>query len=93
MIRLAALSCLLLTGCATVAPPAPLLPVSATLREPCPRPDRPAAKGLTVGALAGFSVQQEGALTVCEARRAGLVELLDGFNTITHPKPWWRFGR
>ena len=45
------------------------------LRDPCPRPDRPAAP--TVGELAAFSVRQEAAIGVCEARKDAVVALID----------------
>ena len=66
------------TACATTPePPAPLppIPVAQVLRDPCPRPDRPAAP--TVGELAAFSVRQEAALGVCEARKDAAVALID----------------
>ena len=69
------------TACATrplAAAPALQLPVAATLRAPCPRPDRPDA--MDVGALAAFSIRQEAALNVCEARKDAAVGVIDAGN-------------
>ena len=70
------------------------IPVAASLRQPCPRPDRPTAPD--VGALAAFSVRQEGAESVCEARKDAAVGVIDAANSILaqvaaqlRPKPWW----
>ena len=72
---LAGLCALAVAGCATATPPPILtIPVSPALREPCPRPDFQAVQ--TVGELAAFSVRQEGALAVCEARRGAAVAVL-----------------
>ena len=68
------------TACAT-RPPAPAtlqLPVAATLRAPCPRPDRPAAPD--TGALAAFSIRQEAAISTCEARKDAAVGVIDAAN-------------
>lgn len=54
--------------------------MAGTLREPCPRPpipDRP-----TVGDLAGFSIRQEAALSVCDARREAAVTVIDAVNKL-----------
>jgi hypothetical protein len=71
------------------------IPVAAVLREPCPRPDFLAVE--TVGELAAFSVRQEGALAVCEARRSAAVAVIDVYNALgaeltekLKPHPWWR---
>jgi hypothetical protein len=45
------------------------------LRDPCPRPDRPPQP--SVGELAAFSVRQEAAISVCEARKDAAVALID----------------
>lgn len=90
-----ALACSL-AGCAfggSRSPPPLTVPVSPLLREPCPRPERPAADGLTVGLLALFSIRQEAAISVCDARRAALVETIDLAGKVTRPRPWWTFGR
>lgn len=54
------------------------------------------ADGLTQGSLAGFSVQQEAAISVCDARREELVNNSLNFNKIiemlmTPKKSWWQF--
>ena len=51
------------------------------LRQPCPRADG-AQEVRTVGDLAAFSVRQEGALSVCEARRTALVDTVDAHNAL-----------
>ncbi len=66
------------TACATRPPPPaalPPIPVAQVLRDPCPRPDRPPAPN--VGELAAFSVRQEAAIGVCEARKDAAVALID----------------
>jgi hypothetical protein len=95
---LAGLCALAVAGCATATqPPVPILtiPVAAVLREPCPRPDFLAVE--TVGELAAFSVRQEGALAVCEARRGAAVAVIDAANAMNaqmaerlRPRAWWR---
>lgn len=45
------------------------------LRAPCPRPDRPSAPD--TGALAAFSLRQEAAISVCEARKDAAVAVVD----------------
>lgn len=69
--------------------------MAASLRQPCPRPERPANPD--VGGLAAFSVRQEGAESVCEARKDAAVAVIDAANAIAaqlaaalKPKPWWR---
>ncbi len=70
---------LALSACASPTPP-PLLmvPVARSLREPCPRPAPEAV--VTAGDLAAFSLRQEAALSICEARRAALVSVADAHN-------------
>ncbi len=63
------------------------------LRDPCPRPDRPAAP--TLGVLAVFSVRQEAAISTCEGRKDAAVALLDAEAVALRPapvvkRPWWR---
>jgi len=41
-----------------------------------------------VGDLAVFSVQQEAALQSCEAKRAGIVDLVD--KAQAKPNSWWK---
>ena len=85
------------TGCAGKLPPrAPLLilPVAESLRAPCPRPVRPAAP--SVGELAGFSIEQEAAISGCEALKEAAVQTIDAHNRLAAalaagPKRrWWR---
>lgn len=79
----------LLAGCASAPSPGPFTPVAAILRQPCPRPDRPQSP--TLGQLAGFSVRQEAAITICEQRKDAAVAVIDAVNAITRPRrPWWR---
>ena len=73
------LGAMALTGCAGSTPP---LTIPQAFREPCIGPDTPVK---TIGDLAVFSVQQEVALQDCEAKRAGLVGLMD-----KPKKPWWK---
>lgn len=93
---------LLSTGCALTPPkPAPgalRVTVSPSLRGPCPRPTRPADP--SVGQLAGFSVRQEAALGICEARKDAVVDIVDAMNAAAQrqaralqPAPWWAFWR
>lgn len=88
-----------LTGCATKPPletAALILPVSETLRGPCRRPIRPQAP--SVGELAGFSVEQEAALSACEGRKDAAVQVIDAHNAaavelerrLAYRRPWWR---
>ena len=90
---------LLLTGCAPKPAPAVgllIIPVATTLRSPCPRPARP--RQPSVGELAGFSVEQEAAISVCETRKDAAVAVIDAHNRIAAdvaerlkpPRPWWR---
>lgn len=69
--------------------------MATSLRAPCARPPRPAAPD--VGELAGFSVRQEAALSVCEARKDAAVSVIDTANATwaalakaLAPRPWWR---
>lgn len=67
--------------------------MAASLREPCPRPDRPPRPAL--GELALFSVRQEAALNICEARKDAAVALLEAVRETLRlppaaPRPWWR---
>lgn len=63
------------------------LPADSILREPCPRA---AIKAATVGDLGETIIRQEGAVGVCDARRAGLVAVIDAHKQTVTPKPWWR---
>jgi hypothetical protein len=57
------------------------LPVAEVLREACPRPEGAEAVR-TVGELAAFSVRQEAALAICDARREALVQGVDAHNVL-----------
>ena len=78
-----------LTGCAgTQASLVVTIPDS--LRD-CPSSERPASQGLTVGALAAYSVVQEGDLAKCRSKNAALVSIIDSVNKANAPKkPWWK---
>lgn len=89
----------LLTGCATKPAPGPgrlIMAVPEVLRAPCPRPIRPAAP--SVGELAGFSVEQEAAISGCELRKDAAVQVIDAYNAteealsgaLEPKRPWWR---
>ncbi|WP_284359935.1 hypothetical protein [Candidatus Phycosocius spiralis] len=57
----------------------------------CPRTERPSTDGLTIGALAAFSVQQSADLELCDARREAAISIIDTINKANAPKkPWWR---
>jgi hypothetical protein len=51
----------------------------------------------TVGDLASFSIEQEGAIGICQAQRDQAVQIVrdqnaasDGLGRATAPRPWWR---
>ena len=70
-----------------MAPTSPRVMVPQTFRTECAGP---ATAGVsTVGDLAAFSIRQEAALQTCEAKRAGLVALIDAAQPVK--RPWWRF--
>lgn len=75
--------CALSASCATKASPSPFLsiPVAENLRTNCPPADNPEAVQ-TVGDLAAFSIRQEAALQVCDARRGALVATIDAANAM-----------
>lgn len=75
-----------LPGCASL-PTSPRVMVPQTFRTECVGP---ATSGVaTVGDLAAWSIRQEAALQTCEAKRAGLVALIDAAQPVK--RPWWRF--
>lgn len=79
---------LLSAGCAT-APQRPQIPLPDSFRQAC---SGPATEGVaTVGDLAAFSIRQEVALQVCDARRAGAVAVIDAANVRAKPRKWWPF--
>ncbi len=80
-------SALLLQACAGQTP-APQVRVPQSFREACVGPVSPMrtqADGDT------FMVQQEAALKVCDAKRAALVEIIDGANVAVRPRKRWPF--
>ena len=83
-LRLFLLMCLLLgaTGLSSCASRPVVQPIPAPFKEPCKGPSEAVR---TVGELAVFSIRQEVALQDCEAKRVGLVSLID-----QPKKPWWR---
>lgn len=82
---LLSLSALALSGCASN--PKPLtINLPAMYREPCARADLGALE--TVGDLGALVVRQEAAVAVCDARRAGIVAIVDGYTAATKPRRW-----
>lgn len=81
-----------LTACApNTTPPRLMVEVPSMLREACPRPARPDRP--TVGELAGFSIEQEAAISVCDARRSAAVAIADAAGEASAPvvkHSWWR---
>lgn len=65
----------------------PRTEVPEALRLHCDRPAG-ADQVRTIGDLAAYSIRQDGALKVCESRRAGLVSILDAENN-TPKHGWW----
>lgn len=89
MVSFALASALLLAGCVTAPRPVTInLPEGSTLREPCPRAE---IKAATVGDLGETIIRQEAAVGVCDARRAGLVAVIEAHKQTVVPAPWWRF--
>lgn len=82
----ALLGALASTACASQPKP-PTIPVPDALRQACVGP---AADGVqTVGDLAVFSVRQEAAIALCDARRASAVALIDQANGTSDERGWW----
>jgi hypothetical protein len=88
------------TACASKPPlPVPLkIPLDRDLRKACERSARP-SQPLTDGALTGFSIRQEGAITQCERVKNALVAIIDQHNaaaeqlqTELRGKAWRRRG-
>lgn len=75
------LGAMALTSCAAKSPP--VLTIPRPFLEPCIGPDTPVK---SIGDLAVFSIKQEVALQDCEAKRAGLVKLVEA----PKKKPWWK---
>lgn len=59
------------------------IPVPQTFRDAC---ERPRGAMRTDGEVGQFIVKQEAALADCDARRRGLVDLVDGANKAVAPK-------
>ena len=55
------------------------VPVAQSLRSPCPHPPGEEAVR-TAGDLAAFSLRQEAALSVCDARREAILAAVDAHN-------------
>lgn len=73
-----------LPACAPLAPRVTLT-VPQTFRTECAGP---ATDGvLTVGDLAAFSIRQAEALKLCDAKRAGVVAIVDA--AAPKPRTWW----
>ena len=77
-----------LSGCASNPQPV-TINIPATFREPCARADLTALE--TVGDLGGLIVRQEAAVAVCDARRAGVVALVDAHAATVKPRRWWQW--
>lgn len=88
-LQLAAVA-LMLSGCATLAKH-PTIPVPDTFRQACERPDPQNVQ--TIGDLASFSLQQNAAITVCDAKREGLLDIIDATNKASGARRWWSRGR
>ena len=85
------------TGCAHSPQPSGLIQIQtpALFRQACPRPTRPDSP--TIGDLATFSIEQEAAIGVCDARRSALVQIVDvqdraqaALTRALAPRPWWK---
>lgn len=57
------------------------IPLSDSLRQPCAGAAIPPAFG-SVGEVGAFAVRSEAAVQVCDAKRQGLVDLIDAFNAM-----------
>ena len=65
--------------------------IPPTFREPCARAELTALE--TVSDLGALVIHQEAAVAVCDARRAGVVALVDAHAATVKPRKWWRFWR
>ncbi len=77
---------MLLASCASVPPLS--IDVPASLRAACERPE--VGDLSTIGDLAGFAIQEEAALAVCDTRREAVVAIVDAHNKAITPKPRWK---
>jgi hypothetical protein len=82
---IAAASALALGGCQTVAV-RPTLTVPDSLRATCERPNPEGVA--TVGDLAAYSLKQDAAIRVCDARRAAVVAIVDSAQPKKKRWPW-----
>ena len=64
----------------------PRIEVPASLRASCVRPDG-ADEWKLIGDLAAYSIRQDAALKVCDAKREALVSIIDAAKPA---RPWWR---
>lgn len=68
-----------LQACQTINPTIPRTEVPASLKASCERPDgKEDVK--TVADLASYSIRQDAALKTCDAKRQGLVTILEAVN-------------
>ena len=65
---------------------APTILLPQTFREPCQGPIGPLE---TVGDMGALMVRQEASLASCEAKRAGIVGLVDAAQ-VKPARPWWK---
>jgi len=65
---------------------APTILLPQTFREAC---QGPTGSIDTVGDLGAMMIRQEASLASCEAKRAGIVSLVDAAQ-VKSPKPWWK---
>ena len=79
------LSAFALSGCASSPKPV-AINLPAMYREPCARASVGPLE--TVGDLGALVVRQEAAVAVCDARRAGVVAIVDGYVNVTKPPRW-----
>jgi hypothetical protein len=75
------------TGLQACAAPrsAPTILLPQTFREAC---QGPTGSIDTVGDLGAMMIRQEASLASCEAKRAGIVSLVDAAQA-PKPRPWW----
>lgn len=78
-------SVMLVGGCQTV-PVRPTLTVPDSLRATCERPNPEGVS--TVGDLAAYSLKQDAAIRVCDARRAAVVAIVDSAQPKKKRWPW-----
>jgi len=87
LLMLLALAAVLSSGCAIrQRPPAQAVTIAIppALAEPCLRPRLPIDD--TEGAWVTFGVESEAALSICDARRVGMMALIESHRTAVNPK-------